>query len=225
DLPPVPPPVPAPSGLPIWPATLGPAAPGLTVTAGNDRTRVVVHRCVTGALATTDGPLTVTDSLVHGTVAAGDAAAELTGVTVLGTTTARVLTATDCLFDQPVTVARRQQGYVRFSYLRPGSVTPRRYRCQPDLAQQARPDDPDVATRVGPAWASTRYGDATYGRLAATAAVELRTGAESGAELGAFRRALTPQRLHNLTLALAEYLPLGRVAAALPVLPTGGTTP
>ncbi|MEV4771570.1 phage tail protein [Micromonospora humida] len=205
--------------------TLGPAATGLTVTAGNDRTRVVVHRCVTGALATTDGPLTVTDSLVHGTVAAGDAAAELTGVTVLGTTTARVLTATDCLFDQPVTVARRQQGYVRFSYLRPGSVTPRRYRCQPDLAQQAHPDDPDVATRVGPAWASTRYGDATYGRLAATAAVELRTGAESGAELGAFRRALTPQRLHNLTLALAEYLPLGRVAAALPVLPTGGTTP
>ncbi|MEU8047546.1 phage tail protein [Micromonospora echinofusca] len=205
--------------------TVGPAATGLTVAAGNDRTRVTVHRCVTGALAAGDGPVTVVDTLVHGGIAAPDAEADLTGVTVLGATDVRVLTATDCLFDQPVSVARRQQGHVRFSYLRPGSVTPRRYRCQPDLAQQAHPGDPDVATRVGPAYASTRYGDATYGRLAGTAAAELHTGAESGAEMGAFRRALTPQRLNNLALALAEYLPLGRVAAALPVLPTGGTTP
>ncbi|MEU5726275.1 phage tail protein [Micromonospora sp. NPDC047738] len=202
--------------------TVGPSAAGLAVAAGNDRTRVLVHRCVTGALAIGGGPLTVADTLVHGGIVAPDAEADLAGVTVLGTTTARVLTATDCLFDQPVTVARRQQGHVRFSYLRPGSVTPRRYRCQPDLAQQARPGDPDVATRVGPAFASTSYGNATYGRLAETAAAELHSGAESGAEMGAFRRALTPQRLNNLALALAEYLPLGRVAAPLPVLPTGG---
>ncbi|MEH0845835.1 phage tail protein [Micromonospora sp. CPCC 205711] len=205
--------------------TVGPAATGLTVAAGNDRTAVTLHRCVAGSIATGDGPLSVTDTLVHGGITAPDAEVELAGATVLGSTTARVLTATDCLFDGVVTVARRQQGHVRFSWLRPGSVTPRRYRCQPDLAQQAHPGDPDVATRVGPAFASTHYGDASYGRLAETAAAELRTGAESGAEMGAFRRALTPQRLNNLALALQEYLPLGRVAAALPVLPTGGTTP
>lgn len=205
--------------------TVGPGATGLTVAAGNDRVEVALHRCVSGSLAVGDGPLTVTDTLVHGGIGAADAEVELAGVTVLGATGARVLTATDCLLDGVVTVARRQQGYVRFSYLRPGSVTPRRYRCQPDLAVQARPGDPDVATRVGPAFASTRYGDATYGRLAETAAAELRTGAESGAEMGAFRRALTPQRLNNLALALREYLPLGRVASPLPVLPTGGTTP
>lgn len=33
-------------------------------------------------------------------------------------------------------VARRQRGCMRFCYVTPGSRTPRRYRCQPDLAEQ-----------------------------------------------------------------------------------------
>ncbi|MEO0998513.1 MAG: hypothetical protein AAFX58_13435, partial [Pseudomonadota bacterium] len=40
------------------------------------------------------------------------------------------------IFDGRVTVARRQTGCMRFCYVAPGSRTPRRYRCQPDLAEQ-----------------------------------------------------------------------------------------
>lgn len=44
--------------------------------------------------------------------------------------------AENSIFQGVVTVGRRQQGCVRFCYIVPGSRTPRRYNCQPDLAQQ-----------------------------------------------------------------------------------------
>ncbi len=45
--------------------------------------------------------------------------------------------AENSIFTGKVRVARRQIGCMRFCYVRPGSRTPRRYRCQPDLAEQA----------------------------------------------------------------------------------------
>ena len=42
--------------------------------------------------------------------------------------------ATETIFAGLATAERIQVGCVRFSYVRPGSRTPRRYRCQPDLA-------------------------------------------------------------------------------------------
>ena len=47
---------------------------------------------------------------------------------------------TEVIFSAPVTVQQRQDGYVRFSYLPPNSLTPQRYRCQPDLALTAARD-------------------------------------------------------------------------------------
>ena len=43
------------------------------------------------------------------------------------------------LWPSPVRSEKKQQGCVRFSYLPPGSLTPRRYRCQPDF---------EIATRI-----------------------------------------------------------------------------
>ena len=43
------------------------------------------------------------------------------------------------LWTSPVRSEKKQQGCVRFSYLPPGSLTPRRYRCQPDF---------EIATRI-----------------------------------------------------------------------------
>jgi hypothetical protein len=214
-------------------ATVVPGTPGIALAAGNDRAEVVVGRVITGPLRvagnadTPAAPVTVMESIVQAepgkaAIDAPGADATLQGVTALGTTTVRSLAADDCLFSENVTVARRQLGCVRFSHVPDGSQTPRRYRCQPDLATAAAPGDPTVVTRVAPVFASLRYGAAGYGRLAETAARELREGAESGAEMGAFRQNLTPQRLTNLGTALEEYLPLGRVAAALPVLPIRG---
>ena len=56
---------------------------------------------------------------------------------------------------------------------------------------------------------SRRYGDPGFGQLELRCALQIRTGAESGAELGAFEFLKQPQREANLRDALAEYLRFG----------------
>jgi hypothetical protein len=209
-------------------ATLVPALGGIAIAAGNTRCELSLRRCIAGPVVWSGtGELDITDSVVHHpsgglAIDAGDAAVTLAGVSVLGITRARTLTADDTVFTGAVAVARRQQGCVRFSYVPPGSATPRRYRCQPELAQAVAAgiggsgEDPaSVAARLVPAHESEDLASPGYARLAGSAAVELRTGSESGAEMGAYRTAAMPQRLANLSQALGEYLPFGRVAAPL----------
>lgn len=58
--------------------------------------------------------------------------------TVFGTIEAHAIElAENSIFIGVIRVARRQRGCMRFCYVTPGSRTPRRYRCQPDLAEQA----------------------------------------------------------------------------------------
>ena len=45
--------------------------------------------------------------------------------------------AENSIFVGRIRVARRQLGCMRFCYVTPGSRTPRRYRCQPDIAEEA----------------------------------------------------------------------------------------
>ena len=45
--------------------------------------------------------------------------------------------ASEVIFTDRVRAVRRQAGCVRFSYVPPGSQTPRRFRCQPELAISA----------------------------------------------------------------------------------------
>ena len=58
---------------------------------------------------------------------------EIATTTVLGTTTARSLEASNCLFNEKVVTLQRQSGCLRFCYVPDGSQTPPRYACQPDL--------------------------------------------------------------------------------------------
>lgn len=123
-----------------------------------------------------------------------------------------------------VRACRRQIGCIRFSYVPPGSRTPRRYECQPDLVDKAvadrfarseiTPAERDEFTtserlRVEPEFNSTRYGRATYCQLAAACAVEISAGAEDASEMGAFHDLFQPQRAANLRTRLAEYTPAG----------------
>jgi hypothetical protein len=103
--------------------------------------------------------------------------------------------ASETIFDGRVNVARRGVGCVRFSYLPPGSRTPRRYQSQSE--------------QVRPAFTSTRYGTPGYGQLATGCAPEIARGAEDGAEMGAFHDLFQPQREDNLTTRLAEFSPAG----------------
>ena len=112
-------------------------------------------------------------------------------------------------------VARRGTGCLRFSYVPAGSRTPRRYRCQPDLAGPAQ------ASRVRPLFTSQRYGTPWYGQLAdvphsrlrssggTPIADEIRRGADDGAEMGAFHDLYRPQREDSLRARLEEYTPAG----------------
>lgn len=61
--------------------------------------------------------------------------------TVVGSVqTHAIALAEDSIFTGPVFVARRQIGCIRFCHVPAGSRTPRRYRCQPDLAERAALD-------------------------------------------------------------------------------------
>ncbi len=133
-------------------------------------------------------------------------------VTVFGRSYLRsLLLGSEVIFTDPVICQRRQVGCVRFSYLPPDSVTPRRYRCQPDDALESIPtaDQPAVAARLVPTFTSRRYGDPAYGQLLLRTADEIRSGAENGAEMGAFNALMQPQREANLRIRLDEYLPFG----------------
>jgi hypothetical protein len=149
-------------------------------------------------------------------------------VTLLGPVQVKELTlASDVIFTDRAAAMRRQAGCVRFSYVPAGSRTPRRYRCQPDLAISAHlaqvakqkgsaltpaeeaAIEQRVRVRVAPAFTSTRYGDPAYGQLSLSCPVEISAGAEDGAEMGAFSFLKQPQREANLRASLEEYLRFG----------------
>ena len=139
--------------------------------------------------------------------------ASLLRTTILGTVHVRELTlASEVIFTAPVLADRRQVGCVRFSYVPAGSETPRRFRCQPDLALKDVTDPGERANtrvRLTPSFTSTTYGDPGYGQLSLLTADEIRTGAEDGSEMGAFSFLKQPQREANLQTSLAEYLRFG----------------
>lgn len=215
-------------GLRVEHSTLLPRTAAASIEASaNPALEVNICRSITGLLHLADAmaKLSLEDSIVDGVISLSNPqpvpaiTATLTPVevqttSVLGLTDVERLKASDSLFFQPVTVARRQAGCVRFSYLPKGSVTPRRFRCQPDLAISApgaAPED-EVRRRLLPAFTAVDYGSSGYCQLHRSTAVELRTGAEDASEMGAFSFIKQPQREQNLLAALDEYLRAGLAA-------------
>jgi hypothetical protein len=182
----------------------------LRVTAGNADLTVDVDRSILGAVdLPAAGPrLLVRRSVVDADLDAGAAETALDAVTVLGGTACRTLHASDCLFVGDVAVERTQEGCVRYSYVRAGARTPRRHRCQPDLALR-RPGAVAATerARLTPQLDATRYGDPAYARLSDRSAPELLTGSSLGSDIGCYADLLRPQREANLRVALEEYLP------------------
>jgi hypothetical protein len=194
-------------------------APGVDVlsvaanpVAGQDNAelRVRLERAIVGRVsaAETIAGLAVQDSIVDGqlldapagvAITAGDA--DVQASTVLGSMAVRTLHAGNCLVTGIVTVERRQVGCVRYSYVPPGSLVPRRFRCQPA--------DGADATRIVPRFTTTRYGDPAYAQLATSGPTELATTAEGEGEMGAWYFLHQPQRLRNVRTSLEEYLRLG----------------
>jgi hypothetical protein len=128
-----------------------------------------------------------------------------------------VALAENSIFDGRVRVARTQFGCLRFSYVAPGSRTPRRYHCQPDLAlapltgrdAETAAERERAQARVRPRFNSVRYGTPAYCQLAETCPPEISRGADDESEMGAFHDLFQPQREANLRARLAEYTPAG----------------
>ena len=234
------------------PLPLMPTAPSLFVEPGptealrNTHLRLEIAFSITGPLRLPEHVqgLWMLDSVLDGADVAALAAPEppadqpgpptwLERVTIFGPVFITALPlASEVIFASPVTSTRRQEGCVRFSFVPPTSVTPQRYRCQPDLevaaqvevaAQEAQMHNltqaqwdarraaiqAEIEGWLVPAFTSTRYGQPAYAQLHLACPRQIRTGAEDGAEMGAFCHLKQPQREANLRLRLDEYLPFG----------------
>ncbi len=124
---------------------------------------------------------------------------------------------------------RQQSGCVRFSYLPVTSQVPPRYECQPDLAiakalaAATKPLSPakqaelidGVVTAVQPVFTERQFGKAAWAQLHSLCPIEIRAGADDGAEMGVFHDLYQPQRESNLRARLDEYLRLGLEAGVV----------
>ncbi|AFY57593.1 hypothetical protein Riv7116_5197 [Rivularia sp. PCC 7116] len=66
-----------------------------------------------------------------------------------------------------------------------------------------------VLSKIQPRFTSKQYGNPAYAQLSQNCAVEIRTGAEDGSEMGVFSYLKQPQRQANLEASLKEYLRFG----------------
>lgn len=130
--------------------------------------------------------------------------------------------AENSIFNDCVHVARRQIGCMRFCYVPPGCRTPKRFRCQPDLVEEAvrkalaGADPGEIADesrreaeRVRPRYTDRRYGRPVYCQLAGHCADEIKRGADDASEMGVFHNLYEPQRMDNLRARLDEFTPSG----------------
>lgn len=196
-----------------------------------------VERCITGSLILFDpasstvlpSTLTAADSIVDGVSTASLTlsafSATLERCTILGRTAANLMPlASDCIFTGVVQVTRTQPGCVRFCYvpsIEPDSpmpptssfsITPPRYRCQPDGAladKQTRAERQALRDLLKPSFTSTSCGQPGYAQLSFLTSHQIRRGGSDGSEQGAFFALHQPLREGNLTAALQEFLRFG----------------
>lgn len=213
-------------------STLVPLKGGVEVIAQNGELQIELERSISDRikLDPTIGGLKIVESVVDRgdsllAINAKQTDVEIQKSTVLGKIETRSLEAGNSIFTGQVTVTRRQQGCVRFSYVSTDSSTPRRFRCQPDLALTGV-TDPDeqaaIKARMNPSFTSEKYFHFGYCQLSRACADEIRTGAEDGSEMGVFSFLKNPQREANLLASLDEFLRFGLEADIIPVsLKTG----
>lgn len=183
--------------------------------------RVTIEACIVGALQlATDAEATIIDSIVDanartsvaigGIAGAASAALTLRECTVIGKVHAEILTlvsnslllaerAAADAWPAPVWAARTQEGCVRFSWLPPDAIAPRRHRCLPDAEHP----------RVRPQFNALRYGHPAYAQLHARTPQVIREGADDEGEMGVMHALAQPQRESNLRVRLDEYLRFG----------------
>jgi hypothetical protein len=233
----------------------GPQSPGSpSLTIQTTGVEVSIVRSILGPIRMTDTTnATLVDSIVDAAaaqsidspdglaIAGSDDAAEPAGnltihaSTILGRIHARsfplvsdsILHARSEPDAAPVRAVLRQQGCMRFTFVPTGSVVPRRYRCQPQLAidqqlaatqaaQGARLSESQrtlIATRIRrwliPSFTALSASHPAYCQLHGSVPEEIRRGASHGGEMGVYHLLHQPQRETNLRIRIEEYLRFG----------------
>ncbi len=196
--------------------TLLPGGAGLSLAAGNDAVQVALSRAIVASLSckAEAAEINVTESIIdagsEAAVAAPKAHVAVQAATLFGSVKARSFDAGNSIFTQKVDIERCQQGCVRFCFVPDKSSTPRRHRCQPDLAlAQPNAVKTNELARVRPQFVATQYAQPGYAQLAGTCAGEIALGAEDGGEMGAWHLLQNAARVANLRVSLDEYLRVG----------------
>ncbi|WP_170332444.1 hypothetical protein [Ruegeria arenilitoris] len=230
--------------------TVSPGAASIEITTVG--TELDVTACISGPMVLGDTTtVDITDSFIDAAAAdpfdslngfaisgSGGAPAgslSMAGTTVFGHIFVRVmplvsnsiLRAGDADDTVPVQVLHRQEGCIRFSFVPLGSIVPRRYRCQPQLAIDAAIEAAEeasgaplssvlsaeiserIATWLVPSFTAITSAHPAYGQLREAAPIEIRHGAEDGGEMGVWHHLHAPQRETNLRIRLPEYLRFG----------------
>jgi len=217
-----------------------PASPAIDWSVDGSRGTLLLDRTIGGRLLLSAGiAVTIQNSIIDALAddavtlaASADGAAEAGRLTMRSTTVIgglhvrEVELIENSIITGAVRSDRTQAGCVRYTFLPPTSIVPRRYACQPnhavqqalDTAKQLNPSLPtaeaarieaDVLARVRPIFTDSIYGRPAYIQLARACAAELRTGADDESELGAFHDEYQARRETNLRIRLDEYLRFG----------------
>jgi hypothetical protein len=213
--------------------TLVPGKGGLEVSAQSAIIQISLDRSIGGSLqvGSEDAVVYITECILDHiggqAIDAEKSHLDIRKSTVFGKVSTQSLEAGNCIFNDALHIARRQTGCVRFSYLPLESVTPRRFRCQPELEIQARQKDQEIQKeakltpaekhviqqqvlgRLFPVFNAVLYGHHAYCQLGTGSPRQITAGADNAAEMGVFNHLQQAQRETNLRIALEEYLPLG----------------
>lgn len=198
-------------------STLVPGNGGIAIATSNDKLRLSLVRSIcAGISCSAEGAeVSIVESMIDAPSAlainAVKARVSITGATVLGGIKARFFEADASIVTEKVDIERRQTGCARFCFITDDSDTPRRYRCQPDLALKGLDNARKAAARarVFPQFVALEYGNPAYGQLATVCAPEISRGAEDGNEMGAFHFLQHATRETALAASLDEYLRFG----------------
>jgi hypothetical protein len=214
-------------------------APGraaISTSAPLEGAAIAIDRAIVGRIrldrgVPATGAITVTGSIVSADGAAGAALAVtnldacLNDVTIFGTSSFKSLEATNVIFTGAATVTRTQAGCVRYSSIAAGSVMPRRFRCQPDLALGAAAERKGsalsstehsaVALGVTPLFLDTSLDEPTVAMLHQLTRDAIRLGGENETEMGAFSAAAEGLRMANVTSLFEDYVPFGLEAGLI----------
>lgn len=216
----------------------GSIAPGLHIESAADQRNaelaLTLRRCSLGRVLcdarldtvhVEDCLLGVPGQPAEAALTASAAGLRLERTTLWGPVHARTVDASECLFLEPLIAERTQVGCVRYSYLAPGSIVSRPFRCQPALAIEQAGATGDtgaaavVAARVRPLFVSEDPAHPAYARLDDCGPQEILRGGEDRREMGVFASLETPLRVDFLRANQDEFLRAGLAAALFTELP------